>query len=142
MIKAAILSFLLLMLMHSSLLAQKKRNAYGQGVVEMASEPPVIMHTVIQYPEFPGDVRQWIMKHLNYPANARDNGWEGRVQVMFEILPDGTVNFLSIRKSSGVPPLDTETRRLIDSMPRWKPARSNGRNIPFVMVLPIVFRLK
>lgn len=89
---------------------------------------------------FPGNAGEWITQHLRYPEQAVQSGWTGTVHIMFEISRDGSVHVVSVYKSSGYPTLDNEARRVISEMPPWKPAKVNGRAIPYLMNIPIVFK--
>jgi protein TonB len=61
-----------------------------------------------------------------YPELARVRGYEGVVLVSTEILPNGTVGSLKIKKSSGYTILDQAT---IEAVKQWKfePAKKMGK---------------
>ncbi len=75
-----------------------------------------------------------------YPAIARLRGYQGVVLVEAEILPDGQVGQVNLRKSSGYAILD---RAALSAVKSWKfePARKSG--IPYTTraELPIKFVL-
>ena len=138
--KKILLVTLTLLLIVSPLAAQRKR-ARGVGVVEVP--PPVqIFRYVNQMPDFNGDAAVWIHTHTRYPDDAREYGYEGRVVVLFEISAEGKAHFLAFKRSSGIPALDEEVRRLVNNMPTWKPAKYNGRAINYRMILPVDFILR
>jgi protein TonB len=117
--------------------AQRKRRS---GYVT-AAPVPVVFRQVSQAPDFPGDLAAWMGSHLRYPDDARESGVEGNVHVLFEIGLDGKAKVIAIAKSSGMQSLDQEARRVISGMPPWRPARLNGRLVPYRMMLPVRFRL-
>lgn len=75
-----------------------------------------------------------------YPAIARVRGYEGVVLVSAEVLPDGRVGSMKIRKSSGYTILDQSA---IEAVRPWKfePAKKYGSPLTVWVDLPIKFIL-
>lgn len=75
-----------------------------------------------------------------YPEIARVRGYEGIVLVSAEILPNGRVGDVKIRKSSGYAILD---RSAIQAVKPWKfePAKKSGNPFTAWVELPIKFIL-
>jgi TonB family protein len=75
-----------------------------------------------------------------YPAIARVRGYEGVVLVSAEVLPDGHVGDMKIRKSSGYAILDQSA---IEAVRPWKfePAKKSGSPFTVWVDLPIKFIL-
>jgi TonB family protein len=75
-----------------------------------------------------------------YPEIARVRGYEGIVLVSAEILPDGRVGNMKIRKSSGYAILDQSA---IEAVKPWKfePAKKSGNPFTVWVELPIKFIL-
>jgi protein TonB len=75
-----------------------------------------------------------------YPEVARVRGYEGIVLVFAEILPDGRVGEIKIRKSSGYAILDQSA---IQAVKPWKfePAKKSGNPFTAWVELPIKFIL-
>jgi protein TonB len=75
-----------------------------------------------------------------YPEIARVHGYEGIVLVSAEILPDGRVGNMKIRKSSGYAILDQSA---IEAVKPWKfePAKKSGNPFTVWVELPIKFIL-
>jgi protein TonB len=75
-----------------------------------------------------------------YPEIARIRGYEGIVLVAAEILPDGRVGNMKIRKSSGYAILDQSA---VEAVKPWKfePARKQGKPFVIWVELPIKFVL-
>jgi TonB family protein len=75
-----------------------------------------------------------------YPEIARVRGYEGIVLVSAEILPDGRVGNMRIRKSSGYAILDQSA---IEAVKPWKfePAKKSGNPFTVWVELPIKFIL-
>jgi len=75
-----------------------------------------------------------------YPSLARKMGHEGIVLLAAEILSDGRVGHLAVKKSSGFPALDQSA---LDAVRRWKfiPAKWMGKAVPAWVDVPVKFRL-
>jgi protein TonB len=69
-----------------------------------------------------------------YPAVARQSGWEGTVDLSYNVSPDGRVENIKITKSSGYQILDREAYRAI-SRYRYLPGQQ-GQTYH-----PVIFRL-
>lgn len=95
---------------------------------------------VDKLPEFPGDVNEYIRKHMKYPEVARARKVEGRVVVRFSIDEYGNILRVQVIKSIH-PLLDSEAVRLVRSMPAWKPGILNGKPVLVSYTLPVYFRL-
>ena len=93
-----------------------------------------------QSAEFTGDVYKWIEEHIQYPDSAKIAKIEGRVSVQFVIGKDGRIEYTNVLRSPH-PLLSAEAERLVSSMPKWKPARNNGKPVRMLYVLPIIFKI-
>jgi len=100
--------------------------------------------TVIDiYPKYPAgdDARQWFLrKNIRYPETALKAGIQGVVVVVFIIEIDGSLSNIEVTKAIGGG-CDEEAVRVVKLMPRWEPARRNGRSVRVVVRMPIVFRM-
>ncbi|WP_210466655.1 energy transducer TonB [Rufibacter roseolus] len=89
-------------------------------------------------PEFPGG-QEAFMRFLgnNFrisPVDARSRV-SGTVLVSFVVGVDGTLSDFKVVKSLSKG-LDAEALRVLKLMPRWKPAISNGKPVPYTMTVP------
>lgn len=86
-----------------------------------------------------GDWRSLLLRRIEeakrYPARARRLGMEGVAEVQFRITPDGTVEGVSVVKSSGFPLLDQESLETIKRAAPFPP-------IPGIVRIPISYRLR
>ncbi|MCM1032287.1 MAG: energy transducer TonB [Odoribacter sp.] len=99
---------------------------------------------VEQKPEFPGGEQamyKWLSDHINYPAQASEEGVQGRVVVSFDVAKDGAITNVQIARGRHQA-LDKEAMRLVKSMPRWQPGRNNGQPVKVSYTLPITFKLQ
>lgn len=103
------------------------------------------IYTAVESPaEFPGGnagLMDFLSKSIKYPAVAAENGVQGRVAVRFVITDDGSIRDILILKSVS-PELDKEAIRVIKSMPKWKPATTNGHRVNSYYTMPVTFKLK
>ncbi len=110
---------------------------------EENTDKPVFF-VVEQMPEFPGgksEMSKFIAMHVKYPAIAQENGIEGKVYVVFEVSPTGSVENVKVAK--GVDPiLDAEAVRVVKTMPDWKPGKQRGKNVAVTITVPVEFHLQ
>jgi protein TonB len=107
-------------------------------------EDEQIIDVLDEQPEFPGGMQalsNFLSNNIRYPRISRDNGSQGRAFVGFTVNSDGSIQDIEIMKSTGDIYLDMEAIRLVESMPKWKPGRQNGKPVRVKFVLPVNFRL-
>lgn len=83
---------------------------------------------------------QAIFTNLKYPKEAREKGIEGTVFVKFVIQKDGSVANIETLKSVGYG-CDEEVIRVVSNMPKWVPAKKDGKPVATSFTLPIKFKL-
>lgn len=81
-------------------------------------------------------IQSKIKGRLVYPMIARKNGWTGKVDVVFRLEKDGSVNHIRIAKASGFNILDSQAVEAVRSAaPFPAPPR------PIELTLPVTFSL-
>ncbi|MDE5850000.1 MAG: TonB family protein [Muribaculaceae bacterium] len=129
--------------------ARSEQNNYAGSRVQgrntentLFGEP--VFENVEQQAEFPGGMpalMKWICNNIIYPEIAVAEDIQGRVVVKFIIDKFGKV--ISPKIVKGVhPELDREAIRLVSSMPKWQPAKHQGREVASYFTFPVQFRLK
>ena len=86
------------------------------------------MHAQNSKASFPGGeeaLQEYITTHLQYPAQAKANGIEGVVGVLFVVKTDGTIGNIKIKRMID-PDLEAEAIRLVKEMPKWIPAATDS----------------
>ena len=75
-----------------------------------------------------------------YPLEAREKGYQGEVLLRVEVLSNGRVGQVEVKKSSGYEVLDQSA---LVAVKKWKfiPARKGEVAIPFWVNIPIKFQL-
>lgn len=93
--------------------------------------------------EFPGGTDacyKWLADHIQYPAEAQKDGIQGRVLVNFVVEQDGSITQAKAVRSPHES-LTKEALRVVNAMPKWKPAQNGGKNVSSRFILPISFKL-
>lgn len=94
-------------------------------------------------PEFPGGyegLNDYLSRHLNYPEQAKEQNIEGRVVLSFLIDEEGYPTGVKVIRGIGSA-CDEESMRVIQAMPRWKPATQNGEAVSVMFTLPVNFNI-
>lgn len=110
---------------------------------EGANDNDSIYNVVSENAEFPGgDVAcmSWLGKNLKYPEECRKKGIQGRVVISFVVNKDGSIVDAEVVRSPH-PALAAGGLRVIRSMPKWKPAKENGKIVRSRFNIPIMFRV-
>lgn len=98
---------------------------------------------VEQMPEYVGGEQamyKFIGEHINYPAQAKEEGIEGRVIVSFIVEKDGRISTVETMRGIGGG-CDEEAIRVIEEMPNWNPGKQRGKNVRVQYRMPIKFAL-
>ncbi|GAB2783839.1 hypothetical protein GCM10027275_29880 [Rhabdobacter roseus] len=109
-----------------------------------ATTPEGTFTIVEQMPEFPGgtsELYKYLARNIMYPTEASRKEVQGRVLVSFLVSEEGAIREPKIVNGLGAG-IDEEALRVVLSMPRWKPARQNGRPVAMLYQLPIQFMLE
>jgi TonB family protein len=109
-------------------------------VIEAKDE---IYTTVQQQAEFPGGIKAWsrfLSAMIRYPAAAKRANRGGTVLVSFVINTNGTIQDIQLKKRIGFG-CDEEAIRVIKAMPRWNPAKQDGKAVRSRFTQPITFAI-
>ena len=83
---------------------------------------------------------KYLADNIKYPKKAKDNNIEGRVFVNFVVEKDGSINEVKVLRGIGGG-CDEEAVRVINSMPKWKPGKQEGKPVRVYYTIPIFFKL-
>ena len=102
-----------------------------------------VFQVVEEMPEFPGgmgECMKFLSKNIKFPAQAAENGIQGRVIIQMVVTKEGDIAEAKVVR--GVDPLlDAEALRVINSMPKWKPGRQEGKAVNVKYTIPVMFKL-
>lgn len=93
-------------------------------------------------PSFPGGNRaltSFINQERNYPAEAYQQGIQGRVVCGFVVHEDGHISDITVMKSVEES-LDREAVRIVSMMPPWLAGMHDNQKVPVFCVVTIPFR--
>jgi protein TonB len=76
-----------------------------------------------------------------YPRRAREMGWQGTVVLRVEVNPDGTVEEVSVRRTSGYPSLDEAALTAVKEW-RFAPLTDGAFSMSAVVDVPVRFDLR
>lgn len=103
-----------------------------------------VFRIVEDMPEYPGGdkaLRIYIAQNVKYPKDAKKEGIQGKVFVIFVVAKDGNTTDAKIAR--GVHPLlDKEALRVVNDFPTWKPGMNGGQPVNVEYTVPINFVLK
>ena len=94
-------------------------------------------------PEYPGGSKgltKYLKDNVKYPQDAKENGIQGTVVVVFIVNEDGTVSDAKIKKGIGGG-CDQEALRVVNEMRKWKPGKQGGVPVRVYQQIPIAFKL-
>jgi TonB family protein len=99
-------------------------------------------------PEYTGgldELAKYLRDNLEYPADAREKGYEGTVFVDFVVDTQGRVREVIASDVVGEEvdiSFKEESVRVVATMPGWKPGRQNGKAVDTSFSIPITFQLE
>lgn len=95
-------------------------------------------------PEFPGGLEnmyKYIKDNLKFTDIAKKTNITGTIYVEFTVEKDGSLTDVHVVRGIGGG-LDEEAIRVVESMPKWKPARQGGMPVKVKYQIPISFNLR
>ena len=114
----------------------------GDVEVDDYYDEPPLMGLTEEMPEFPGgmdSLQAFLVREIQYPQVAKDNGITGTVLVEFVVEKDGQVTNAKVKVPLS-PECDKEAVRGVMSMPKWKPGKNMGKPVRSYYQVPITFQ--
>jgi TonB family protein len=102
-----------------------------------------VFSAVQEQPEFPGGktaMYKYLGENIVYPKEAQKSNIFGNVYLQFIVKKDGSVEKVELLKGLGHG-CDEEAIRVIKAMPKWKPAKQNGKAVNAYINMPIQYKL-
>lgn len=107
---------------------------------------PEIFDVTDEPAEFPGGIvalKKYLSDNIQYPARAKEKEISGKVDVQFIVSKEGEISNVKLKKGiTDCSECDAEAIRLVKSMPKWIPAKNNGKAVDLLYSLPINFKLE
>ncbi|MDO4496510.1 MAG: TonB family protein [Bacteroidales bacterium] len=113
-----------------------------ENTVALQSDTVVTMCEVM--PRFPGGenaLMEFVQNNMKYPEEAVAKKIQGRIVLSFIIEKDGSVSQVTPMKKDYDPLLQAEAIRVVESMPKWEPGKTNGEPVRLKFVMPVTFKL-
>lgn len=92
---------------------------------------------------FPGgqdELIKYLALNIQYPKQAKVRGVEGLVYVSFVVEKDGSLTDIKLLRDIGSG-CGQEALRVVQEMPKWKPAKLKGETVRMQFNLPVKFTL-
>jgi protein TonB len=103
----------------------------------------VVFSQVEKNAQFPGGQNAWreyLIKHLNYPAAAEKKELQGEVIVAFVVKKDGSLS--DVHALSGPSELRPASVQVVKNSGKWIPATNNGLVVESYTKQPIDYKLE
>ncbi|MBR1595819.1 MAG: TonB family protein [Phocaeicola sp.] len=116
----------------------------ANNVQTVALQDTAVFEVVEVPPRFPGgeiELMKFISRNVKYPAEARDKHVQGRVILTFIVEKDGSISNVRVARPVDSS-LNAEAIRVVQSMPKWEPAKHRGQAVRVRYTVPIQFRLQ
>ena len=95
-----------------------------------------------EYPSFYGgdnELYKYMLNNVRYPEKARESGISGKVFVLFIVEKDGSISNVQVKRDLGGG-CGEEAIRVVENMPKWKPAKVGGKIVRSQFILPVIFK--
>lgn len=126
-------------------LKNQGRNAVTRSAIGIDSiESSKIFDNVDEEASFPGGIAacmKYIADNFRYPNIQGDCSIQGKIVVTFTVNEDGNLNDIKVKKSV-YSDLDKEAVRVVKSMPKWIPAKQNGKAVKSKYTLPVYIHVQ
>jgi TonB family protein len=112
---------------------------------KIIKQEPEIYQYVDETASFPGGreaLSKYLQEKIIYPQIAKDAGISGKVYLKFVVSEQGTISNVKIMRGiADCKECDQEAIRVVKNMPKWIPAKNNGKAVNSYYNLPVLFKL-
>lgn len=122
---------------------QSKTAIIQPAITSDSTENSKIFGAMEEKASFPGGsdaCLKYIADNLRYPDNCINGVLTGLVIVSFTVNEDGNLSDIKVERTLDHM-LDEEVIRVVKSMPKWKPAKLNGKAVKSKYTIPVNFRV-
>jgi TonB family protein len=109
--------------------------------IESEETPYVVVEEMPMFPGGDAALLKYIGENTTYPETSKEQNIQGRVIIRFCVTAKGGIDQISVIKGVA-PDLDAEAMRVVQSLPKFKPGRQSGKDVPVWYMVPITFTLK
>ncbi len=115
----------------------------AKSYAQKSAADTTVYTSVQTLPQFPGGVdgfMRFMHTNLRYPAEAKKQKVQGRVNVNFVVERDGSLsNIKAVGRPNAL--LTDEALRTIKASPKWTPGKQGGIPVRTQFTVPVVFSL-
>ena len=111
----------------------------SREITEATYTGPFASNSVDEAATYPGGLKammRFLQTHLRHIND--DNDKTLRLRIRFVVAEDGSIAGFKVIQSGGEN-IDLQVIKALQKMPRWNPARKNGRNVAMYFVQPVTF---
>jgi protein TonB len=117
--------------------------AWGENaeIAETTYTEPFASTSVDEAATYPGGLKammRFLRTHLRHIGN--DNSETLKLRIRFVVAADGSIDDFTVIQSGGEN-IDLQVIKALQKMPRWKPAKKNGKNVAMYFVQPVTFEM-
>lgn len=91
---------------------------------------------------FNDKMMEHIKTNFTYPKEAAKKNIQGQVSIQFIIDKEGNIRDIITRGPENGELLEVEAKRIVSLLPKFIPAKHNGKTVNIKYGLPITFKLK
>lgn len=114
-------------------------------VQSCTKEKPEKVYTSVDVtPEFRGGneaLYKYLSDNIKYPKEAKEKNIHGKAIIQFIVTKDGSIDSVVIKRDVAGSGFGEEAKRVIASMPAWKPGLQNGEPVNVYYTLPVTFAM-
>ena len=113
-----------------------------QPAVQITNEDSFeqLAETAPEYPYGEKGLAIYLAQNLRFPKSAQKKGIQGQVILRFLVKENGSISDIQLIKGIDWD-CNHEAVRLVEKMPKWIPAKLNGKPVKTYYNLPINFKL-
>lgn len=111
----------------------------GKGEITEAYTQPFASTGVDEVATYPGGTKammRFLQTHLRHINSDKDETMKLRIR--FVVAEDGSIADFKVVQSGGEN-IDRQVIKALQKMPRWNPAKKNGKNVAMYFVQPVTF---
>lgn len=106
--------------------------------IDAQQEEPIydIVEVMPEYPDGQRALMNYLTKNLKFPDEAREQGVQGTVFIVFIVEMDGRISGVRVLRGIGSS-FEEEAMRVVRNMPMWQPGTHRGKAVRVRYNLPI-----
>lgn len=120
-------------------------HVFSQNIPGAIQEEDNKVYVAVEHQAVPeGGIKQFYADFVKeYKTPEVDKGInEVRLMISFVVEKNGSLTDIKILRDGGMPKAGTEAIRVLNSLPKWKPAFQNGREVRSQFTLPLILQVK